>query len=94
MMSLITKIGSTFIFTLALTGCVQVKDVPQVDCKATWPDFPETPRPKLHVIDKEEIKCLEPYIVQRLLDNDQNLKNYAQRLEEQIKTYKSLKAAK
>lgn len=91
-MSLTIKIGSFLIAALSLAGCViRIEQVPQVDCKSTWPDFPETTKPKLHVIAKEELKCLEPYIVNRLLENDQNLKNYVKKLEIQIKTYKDLK---
>lgn len=90
-MSSIIKIGSVLICALSMAGCIAVEQPPQVDCKSTWPNFPETPRPKLHVIAKDELKGVEPYIIDRLLENDQNLKNYAQRLEVQIETYRVLK---
>lgn len=91
MMFSITKIGSILICAISLTGCITVDQTPQVDCKLTWPSFPETPRPKLHVIAKDELKGVEPHVIDRLLENDQNLKNYAQRLEVQIETYRVLK---
>lgn len=93
MMCSTIKIGSILLFACLLTACVSIEPSPspQVDCKLTWPSFPETPRPKLHVIAKDELKGLEPHIVNRLLENDQNLKNYAQRLEAQIETYRVLK---
>lgn len=91
MISSTIKIGSILICSLSLIGCITVEQTPQVDCKLTWPNFPETPRPKLHVIAKDELKGVEPYVIDRLLENDQNLKNYAQRLEIQIETYRVLK---
>jgi hypothetical protein len=60
---------------------------------ARWPDFPETPRPPLAVVSKEELKTLSPETLQKLLDNDQKLKNHAARLEAQITKYRELKKA-
>ncbi len=86
-MRLITKIGSVFI-GLSLCGCVNFNS--RTD-SSRWPDFPNTPRPSLSVISKGELAPLSPVTTQKLLDNDQALKNYAQRLESQIEAYRDLK---
>lgn len=59
--------------------------------REAWPDFPETPKPSLDVITAEEVSCLAPDVLQRLLDNDQKLKNYSERLRTQIERYRQLK---
>ncbi len=84
----ITKIGSILI-GLSLCGCVNFNSS-RTD-SSRWPDFPNTPRPSLSIVSKSELSPLSASTTQKLLDNDQALKNYAQRLESQIEVYRDLK---
>lgn len=93
MTSLTTRIGSVLLLcAVALGGCVSF-DSGKGTTAARWPDFPETPRPTLVPVSKEELKTLSPETLKKLLDNDQKLKNHAARLETQIQEYRERKKA-
>ena len=72
---------SSIILTLTLSGCIS----PQV--KAEYPEFPDTPKPQLHVISSNDLAGVPPDVVQKLVENDQKLKDHIKRLRAQIAAY-------
>lgn len=84
-----TRIGSLLVLcACALCACIQVNlpDLPD-SASSVWPEIPGAERPDLAVVTSEEIAPLSEDVRQRLLDNDQKLKNWGARLEAQIAEY-------
>lgn len=82
-MILTNVILTIFSITLLLTlsGCITAK----VD--AEYPAFTPVPKPQLHVIKGSDLAGVPPDITQKLVENDQRLKDHIRRLQAQIDAY-------
>lgn len=67
------------ISSITLSGCIQVD--------AQYPAFEPVDKPELHVIKKNDLSGVSEETLQKLLENDQRLKDHGRRLQAQIDAY-------